>query len=234
MDEITGCVICREEVQYRQEAGNATCAVCSKEFQTNTKCKNEHFVCDGCHSLSANDLVEAHCRLENASINPVEQAIALMKSSRVKSNGPEHHFLFAAVLLNSYYNATNNQALKVDKIAIARKRAEVVPGGFCGFYGACGAGIASGIFVSIATGATPVSTGEWKLANTMTGRSLLKIAESGGPRCCKRDGFIAMTEAIRFALENLGITLETTDRIVCSFSANNKECLKAGCRFYPM
>lgn len=38
-------------------------------------------------------------------------------------------------------------------------RGKAVPGGTCGFWGACGAGISAGMFVSILSGATPLTGG---------------------------------------------------------------------------
>ena len=36
-------------------------------------------------------------------------------------------------------------------------RATDIKGGFCGFYGNCGAAVGTGIYVSIITGATPLT-----------------------------------------------------------------------------
>ena len=67
------------------------------------------------------------------------------------------------------------------------RRGGEVPGGACGFWGACGAGISTGMFMSIITGSTPLQTDAWGLSNQMTAAALAKIGEVGGPRCCKRD-----------------------------------------------
>ncbi|VUT25840.1 MAG: hypothetical protein MOIL_01256 [Candidatus Methanolliviera sp. GoM_oil] len=55
-------------------------------------------------------------------------------------------------------------------------------GGFCGYHGDCGAAVGTGIFISLITDATPLSKHEWKLSNLMTAKSLLSIANHGGPR----------------------------------------------------
>ena len=94
-----------------------------------------------------------------------------------------------------------------EKIAKARQRAEHVLGGFCGFYGNCGAAVGTGIFMSLITDATPLSHEEWRLSNLMTARSLLTIAHAGGPRCCKRNSFLAIAEAVRFAQERFGVEM---------------------------
>ena len=51
-------------------------------------------------------------------------------------------------------------------------RGKAVPGGACGFWGACGAGISTGMFISIISGATPLKNEPWGLANKMTSKAL--------------------------------------------------------------
>ena len=62
-----------------------------------------------------------------------------------------------------------------------RNRGAQVPGGICGLWGTCGAAVSTGIFVSLITGASPLSGKEWGLCNEMTSRSLGAIAKTGGP-----------------------------------------------------
>jgi hypothetical protein len=232
VEQKNGCLYCSEELIYSIKQEKQLCIICKNEFDSNAKCKNGHFICDNCHSLDSNDFIENYCVNNNESINPIEQAIILMKNPKIKAHGPEHHFLFPAVLINSYYNAKKEFSLKKEKLETARKRASSVPGGYCGFYGACGAGVGNGIFISTITNATPLSKIEWKLANLITGITLTSIAQNGGPRCCKRDGFIAITEAVDFVKNNLGIALELPEDLVCDFNKLNKECLTNECKFY--
>lgn len=147
-------------------------------------------------------------------------------------HGPEHHFLVPAVILKCYYNVTNQENLLNDKIKKARKRAELIPGGFCGSHGNCGAGVGTGIAISIITGSTPTSKNEWQLSNLMTSKSLLAIALAGGPRCCKRDVYLGILEAIAFIKEKFNVTIPLTENIRCEFSFLNKECLHNNCKFY--
>ena len=147
-------------------------------------------------------------------------------------HGPEHHFLVPAVLLSAYYNVTGEEDKKEEKINLAQKRAANVLGGFCGFYGDCGAAVGVGIFISVLTGSTPLSTKEWRLSNLGTAHSLLAIAEKGGPRCCKRNSFIAIQEAVKFVKENFNVTLSISNDVKCDFNHLNKECIKEKCPFY--
>jgi hypothetical protein len=160
-------------------------------------------------------------------------ALILMQHPAVKMHGPEHHFLVPAVLLSAYYNLKGDSARKKDKIVEAEKRAKHVLGGFCGSHGDCGAAVGTGIFLSLITDATPLSVDSWRLSNMMTARALMPIALHGGPRCCKRNTYLAIMEAAQFLKENLNVQMDISSKIQCQFSHLNKECLKEKCRFYP-
>jgi len=154
-----------------------------------------------------------------------------MKNPKIRMHGPEHHFLVPAALLAAYCNIQNDQG-KGKKIITARERAKNVPGGFCGFYGNCGAGVGTGIFMSIITSATPLSEEEWRLCNLMTAKSLETIANSGGPRCCKRNSFAAIETATDFLEKNMAISMPGST-IRCEFHEMNRECKKNRCKYYP-
>jgi hypothetical protein len=115
-----------------------------------------------------------------------------MKNPQIKMHGPEHHFLVPAVLFTAYQNQTGEKDGRRSKLEIIRNRAELVKGGFCGTHGTCGAAIGAGIFCSVITDTTPLSTDTWRLSNKITAHCLISIAEHGGPRCCKRDTFISI------------------------------------------
>jgi hypothetical protein len=152
-----------------------------------------------------------------------------MKHHAIKMHGPEHHFLVPAVLLAAYYNRAGNLQEKKIKIVKARERAEKILGGFCGTHGNCGAAVGTGIFASLITNATPLSKKEWKESNMVTAKSLSIIAEYGGPRCCKRNTFLA----INTVTEHFNIADFYGDKnIKCEFSNFNKECLKGNCPFF--
>jgi hypothetical protein len=230
MSNKANCLVCGGELVYSGRHTMMECYYCGKKSLGNARCSAGHFVCDLCHSLGANDLIEKVCS-ETDETDPVRLANLLMKSPAVKMHGPEHHFLVPAVLLAAYYNAAGMPLEKVRKIKEARKRAENVPGGFCGFYGDCGAAVGTGIFVSIVTGATPLSKREWRLANLMTAKSLLSIARYGGPRCCKRNSYLAIREAIDFTSEELGVKIPFPRALKCTYSRLNRNCLGTRCPF---
>ena len=62
--------------------------------------------------------------------------------------------------------------LNIRLIPQSLNRGKAVPGGVCGFWGACGAGISAGMFISIISGATPLKNEPWGLANKMTSKAL--------------------------------------------------------------
>ncbi|MEE1319902.1 MAG: DUF5714 domain-containing protein, partial [Ruminococcus sp.] len=88
-----------------------------------------------------------------------------------------------------------------------------------------------GMYVSIVLKATPLAKEAWGLSNQMTARALDVIGKNGGPRCCKRDSYLAIIEAVKFTEDKLGIKMKT-DNIVCSRSHLNNQCLQEECPFH--
>jgi hypothetical protein len=228
----TGCLICGADIEYLPEPEEMECFYCQQRQMSSSRCRNGHFVCDRCHRMGAEDLIES-TTIRSISDNPFAIAEGLLESPAVKMHGPEHHFLVPAALIAALYNHTGELEKKEKGIKSARRRAEMIKGGSCGFLGDCGAAVGTGIFVSVVTGATPLSREEWRLANLMTARTLEEIAQHGGPRCCKRNTFLALRSAVRFLSSEMGIVLPEPDRIVCRYSSRNRECLGEKCMFYP-
>ena len=229
----TGCLICGFELTYLTAEEELSCEYCGKLITADVRCVNNHFVCDHCHSLTANDLIEQYCRTTRLT-DPYRITATLMKNPGINMHGPEHHFLVPAALLAAWYNRHPNSLRKDAAIIMARRRAEDVKGGICGSHGACGAAIGTGIFVSLITGATPLAKEEWRLANLMCSESLKNIAEKGGPRCCKRDSFLAIGAAAAFLKEHFGTELPIEKRISCEFAILNRECLGQECPYFSL
>ena len=145
-------------------------------------------------------------------------------------HGPKHHIMVGASLITAYKNAGGNVDLEWSLSEIIR-RGKQVPGGACGNWGACGAGISTGMFISIITKSNPLAGESWGLSNLMTSRALARIAETGGPRCCKRDSYNAILAAIEFVDEKFSIKMANTTKPTCSRSAMNNHCLKSKCPF---
>lgn len=226
-----GCLVCGKDLDYLPEPRPATCSYCGEPSTTDVLCREGHFVCDTCHRAPAEEIIQRYCGT-TAEIDPIAIARTLMETPQVKMQGPEHHFMVPAVLLTAFYNVRGMRDEKVHKIEKARQRAELVKGGFCGTHGDCGAAVGTGIFVSLVTGATPLSKEEWKLSNLVTAKSLETIALHGGPRCCKRNAFLAIQTAVDFSREHFGVVMPVKKPVLCTFSPSNKECRTKECPFF--
>ncbi len=232
IDHNTGCLICGAGLAYSEKAQQVACTICAKKSFSNAQCNKGHFVCDNCHSLPALDLIEQTCQTSNES-DPLRLADSLMKNPAIKMHGPEHHFLVPAALITAFC-AVQGDKTKAEKLAVARKRAADVKGGFCGFHGTCGAAMGAGIACSVLTGATPLAGEERRLSNLMTAACLTAIGEAGGPRCCKRDTYLSLLVGSEFLNRHISADLPKGKSPLCSFSARNGECLSADCRFFPI
>ena len=222
-----GCLICASPLEYLNEDTLMECAICHKKELSKTRCVNGHYVCSECHTRGI-DSIFGVC-LAESSKDPVKIIKKMMKLPFCHMHGPEHHIMVGAALLTAYKNAGGDIELP-KALTEMKNRGQSVPGGACGFWGACGAGISSGIFVSIISGSTPLAGGPWGLSNLMTASSLEAIGSVGGPRCCKRDSFLSILSAIDFVKEHFGVEMEKSE-IVCEFSSRNDQCLGARCPF---
>jgi hypothetical protein len=192
-------------------------------------CDQGHAVCKACSFEHTRKQIEDFC-LQSQEQDPIQIAEQLMQLPNVPMHGPEHHFIVPAALLTAYYNHKGQAEEKASMLAKAKKRSSNVLGGFCGFYGTCGAAMGTGIFISLITGATPTSKNTWKECNRMTAESLLKISSFNGPRCCKRDSFLSIEQAIEYLKEELG-TILPAKQAFCNYSDGNKDCIGEECKY---
>lgn len=223
------CLICNAHLEYLETDEEMICEICNKREQSKTRCINKHYICNDCHTKGMKSIKKI-C-LENKSKNPIEILDTLMSQSFCHMHGPEHHILVGSSILTAYKNAGGCVDLN-EALPELYNRAKQVPGGTCGYWGACGAAISSGMAISIITKSTPLTTKEFQLSNKMTSLSLDNISKHGGPRCCKRDSYLSLETAIAFIKENLNITLEKTD-ILCKYYPQNNQCKKSECLYYP-
>ena len=222
------CLICGAELTYLDRDEPMTCCLCGREVSGKTRCRAGHFVCDHCHSRGV-DSILGLC-LGEISKNPVEILEKMMSLPFCHMHGPEHHVMVGAALLTAYRNGGGELELE-EALGEMIRRGGSVPGGVCGFWGACGAGISAGQFVAIATGSTPLAQESWGLANRMTASALARIGAVGGPRCCKRDSYLAVLAAAEFAAEHLGVQMETSHPL-CGRSRRNNQCIGPRCPFF--
>lgn len=222
------CLICQAPLEYFQEDREMECYICHKKEWSKTSCIHGHYVCNDCHTQGL-DRIFSVC-LHSSSKNPIALIREMMQLDFCHMHGPEHHVMVGCALLTAYKNAGG--AIDLEKALLEmRQRGKAVPGGACGFWGACGAGISSGMFISIISGATPLTREPWGLSNKMTSASLAAIGEVGGPRCCKRDSFLSILTAIDFVKEHFGVAMEK-ENVVCTFSHKNNQCIGTRCPFH--
>ncbi|MBP5165652.1 MAG: SAM-dependent methyltransferase [Oscillospiraceae bacterium] len=223
------CLICKAPLEYLETDVLMECEICRKKENSKTRCINGHYVCSACH-MQGLDTVIGLC-MEETSKDPIAIIEKMMELPFCHMHGPEHHVMVGAALLTAYKNAGGNIDLH-GALTEMINRGKRVPGGACGFWGACGAGISSGMFISIITKSTPLTDEPFALSHKMTAEALGRIGDIGGPRCCKRDSFLSILSAVDFVRDRFGIELEKPE-VVCRFSARNNQCIGKRCPFSP-
>ncbi|TJX15673.1 hypothetical protein E9840_02565 [Tissierella creatinini] len=167
-------------------------------------------------------------------IQAMELALHLMDFPKLKMHCPQHHYLIPAAMLTASYKTQGRsvESLQSDLMEAMMRAKNILPA-FCGLYGSCGAAVGLGIYLSILTDSNQYSVHTWALTNKVVGECLLKISEIDGPRCCKRNSYIALQIGEKFSKEELGLDLGTTESIQCThYQKNLEECKKGECPFY--
>ena len=221
-------MICKARLEYLAEDVLMECAICHKSEMSKTRCVNGHYVCSECHTQGM-DSIFGLCH-EETSRDPIAILEKMMSMPFCHMHGPEHHVMVGAALLTAYKNAGGNVDF-AKALPEMYRRGKAVPGGVCGFWGACGAGISAGQFVSIVTDSTPLAKEPWRLSNRMTAKALESIGQNGGPRCCKRDSYLSILAAIDYVAENLDVHMEKS-MPVCTRSRMNNQCIGTRCPFF--
>ena len=221
------CLICKAPLEYLKNDIEMECAICHKKENSKTRCTGGHYVCSECH-INGIDVLFSLCLYEKSK-NPIEIINKMMKMPFCHMHGPEHHIMVGMALLTAYKNAGGKVDLESALIEM-KNRGKSVPGGACGVWGACGAGLSTGMFVSIISDSTPLENESFALSHRMTALSLSEIAKIGGPRCCKRDSYLSILSAIDFVYENFKIKMEKNE-VKCTYSKNNNQCIGNRCPF---
>jgi hypothetical protein len=222
------CGVCGQPLLYQTEAREMKCVFCGLEKRTNIYCPNGHYVCDECHERETLEILEKVID-SSFSKSPLHLFELVICHPSVPMHGPEHHAIVPAVILA----AIRNSGYSIPKGAIeqAIHRGAKIPGGWCGYYGACGAAIGVGVAISILTGSTPLTGKERALSIEATAYALKKV-QDGYPRCCKRASRKAIEAAIDFLKDKLNIVLDTEHEISCKYSSRNRECITQDCAYF--
>ncbi len=224
-----GCMVCGAELVYSGTDQDETCHYCGRVTATSTRCVNGHFVCNFCHSADALEIIKTVC-LHGRQTDPVALMRTIRSHGQFPLHGPEHHCLVPAVILSTLRNS--GHPVTDSQIVTAVKRGQTVTGGSCAFLGACGAAIGVGIAVSVLTGATPYDGDKRQAVQRITQAVLGKIASYDAPRCCQRDCWLALKEAVEPLREQTGISLAVS-RFTCEQFDENKECIHDRCPLWP-
>ncbi len=226
----TNCGVCGEALVYATEPARIRCSYCGQTSDARIYCPHGHFVCDACHQVGAIEVL-LEVLHTTTSTCPVEILEQVMAHPSIPMHGPEHH----AIVPGAIVTAARNAGYSVPEGAVeeAVQRGAKVPGGWCGLYGACGAGVGVGVAVSVLTGATPLKGKPRRLANQATSYALGKMANHDDPRCCKRATRRAMKAAVEFLKDRLDIELKMGPIVQCQHFRRNQECVEAGCGYFP-
>jgi len=223
------CGVCGKALVYGTEEVSRRCDFCGKESKALIYCPEGHYVCDECHSRGALD-ISRDVLSKSTSADPIEILEKVMAHPAVPMHGPEHHAMVPAIIVTAVKNA--GYPVPEGAVEKAIERGSKVPGGWCGFYGACGGGIGVGTAVSVLTGATPLTGKTRALANEATAFALQQMVD-GGARCCKRASRQALEAAVEFLRTRMGINLKMNRKIRCQYVKRNKECIREECQYFP-
>lgn len=173
----------------------------------------------------------AACR-EQTGTNPILIFQSIARQDYIRIHGPEHHILDGACILTAYYNAGGKIDLEAGLKWILEQGMKM-PGAACGHWGVCGAVTSVGAALAFIDGTGPLSTdGTWGKHMAYTSKVIARMGQINGPRCCKRDGFLALETAVDFINDNYPVHLDKTP-IHCGFYPKNQQCIASRCPFFP-
>lgn len=168
-------------------------------------------------------------------IAPADLLEKLFLDPRCPAFGPDHHFIVGACLLTALAKAKGEGAdALLPRLSELGVRSSSVPGAACARWGVCGAAVSAGMAYAIASGNEPLKEDGWSEGQRMVARIGLAIADSGAPRCCKRDSRIAIEIATDAFERDFQVSFPEPrhPREGCSFTGANTVCLGENCRYH--
>lgn len=221
------CFICEQELQEKENL--FACTFCGKQEPGEWFCPGGHYICEECRLSTPEEAIQRVCS-HTTSSNPWEIATLVMRHPSFKPHGAEHHLVVAPVVLTALANS-GQAAFDKKKIAAAIKRTADIPVGACGSRGDCGACIGAGAAVSIILKASFASGKERSLTLKTAAAALLRLAEAGGPRCCKQSVYAALETCSLVFKNELNLHLDIGNK-KCLFSQRITDCKKEICPYY--
>ncbi len=189
---------------------------------------------DACCAGSAGDSTTALATMVAREIEKRRPAAALedllSQGEGTPVHGVWHHALVGEVLLVCLRNA--GYPISEELIDEVVDRGRQMPGGSCGFLGACGALASAGSAYAILLGSTPVATEARERLLEFSAKLAERLAEVGGSRCCKKSSYVAL-EVARPALAGIGFELPSEEfEGRCRFFADNETCDLDDCVYF--
>ncbi len=167
-------------------------------------------------------------------MSPENLLEALMAHPKCPAFGPTHHFLVGAALLTCLrrVQGLDDEVLAADLNELLG-RSSLVPGATCARWGICGAAISAGMAYAVAADNAPLKHDGWSEGQRMVANIAARIAESGAPRCCKRDSRIAIETAARVFEQDFGVLFPICKPLdPCAVSSENTVCMANACPFF--
>jgi len=226
----SGCLICGAEILYLEKNQRMRCHYCQNEYEANSLCLNNHYVCDRCHVQDSLELIRKTA-IEASHSDMITLLKAIRKHPIFPMHGPDHHPLVPAIILSVYKNLGGD--VSDQDILTGIDRGNTIPGAACSFLGVDGAAIGVGIAFSIIVNANPYKGKERQLVQKVAKEVLEEIARYEAPRCCRRECWTALRVASRLSESYLPIRLPAEEDFICTQSHLNKECIGRKCPLYP-
>lgn len=223
------CMVCGLALNYREQGVAVCCAQCGRQASSSIVCPSGHYVCDVCHSAAALARLPKLARRSTGKA-PEDILEELLALPDLPMHGPEHHAMAGLALLLASERA--GVKLPTDYIEETIRRCMQIPGGTCGYHGACGGAIALGVAVSLITSATPVTGLARGMAHRATAMALLECADDEA-RCCKRSLRKTVAAGRDFFADELGIDFpRPATHQFCMDIPRNRECARDHCPYF--
>ncbi len=223
------CMVCGLPLEYREQGEDVTCGECGRRESSAILCTAGHYICDLCHSSRPLSRLTEVARQSSARA-PEDILEELINLPNLPMHGPEHHALAGLALLLA--SERNGVKLPEGFIAETIRRCMQIPGGTCGYHGACGGAVSLGVAVSMITGATPVKGLARGMAQRATAMALLHCGDDDA-RCCKRALRKTVATGREFFAEELGLELpRPRGPQSCHDISRNPECAREHCPYY--
>lgn len=222
----SGCMVCGKELVYSNETRERACHFCGKVERSNSSCRDNHFICDGCHQQEAVEVIRHIC-LQSQERDMLALLSTIRSHPTVPMHGPEHHAMVPGVILTVCRNIGGPVTDK--DILAGIDRGSKVPGGACGFWGSCGAAIGAGIAAALILDATPLTPHPRQKAQAFSADILTTIAKIIGGRCCQRETWLALNRTSALSMKYFGLHLLAEKVLHCSQYGTNQECIRKQC-----